>query len=800
MLSLKNLPIKIKLFMAYALVYVTIFLLSFSLLFFQVQKNLIHRIKEELSRSNQTITDMVETAATISIKNHLRAISEKNREILEHLYLSFQKKEITEAEAKAQATKILLSQSVGDTGYIYCINSNGVAVVHPRKGVLGNDFSQRKFIQAQVESKTGYLEYDWKNPEETQLRPKALYMDYFEPWDWIISVSSYKSEFTGLIGIDDFQDRIVGLRFGETGYSFIIDIYGNIVIHPELSGQILDTRDANGRPIVEEMIRKKSGFMTYDWKNPSDKGARQKFIAFDFIPVFNWIIASSSYTREVFSPLDKMQHTFIFTLIAALIITGIVTLILSSSITRPLVRIILYFEKGARGDLTVRMDEKRKDEIGKLSAGFNLFMNRLETYRQELITQIDSNKETQKELSRLRNYLENIINSMPSALIGVDSNLNVTQWNKKVEELTGVPMTRAIKRRLSSAFPRMVPLEKIIRESMKEKGIRQVLKAPLDLNDGTTRYEDITIYPLTADGIQGAVIRIDDITDKVKMEEALIQNEKMNSVGGLAAGMAHEINNPLAGVIQNAQVLSNRLTKDYIPGNIKAAKAAGLSMASLHQYMNDRKIPQMIRTILDSGARMTGIVENMLGFARKSDTASSHHPADLMDKSLELAATDFNLNKRYDFKSIRIKKEYQDDLPLIVCEQSKIQQVLFNILNNGAHAMTENTQNTNRPPEFILRIGREKTSGMVRIEIEDNGPGMDKTVSKRIFEPFFTTKSVGCGTGLGLSIAYFIITDTHNGTLEIESTPGKGSKFIICLPVTQKNQRTAMAKDSDGFA
>jgi len=119
-------------------------------------------------------------------------------------------------------------------------------------------------------------------------------------------------------------------------------------------------------------------------------------------------------------------------------------------------------------------------------------------------------------------------------------------------------------------------------------------------------------------------------------------------------------------------------------------------------------------------------------------------------------------------------------MPQVKCEASKIQQVIFNILKNGAQVMSESVEKK-KEPRFTLRLMPEED--MARIEIEDNGPGMDEATRKRVFEPFYTTKPVGAGTGLGLSVSYFIITENHGGTMEVESEPGKGAKFIIRLPL-----------------
>ncbi len=192
-----------------------------------------------------------------------------------------------------------------------------------------------------------------------------------------------------------------------------------------------------------------------------------------------------------------------------------------------------------------------------------------------------------------------------------------------------------------------------------------------------------------------------------------------------------------------------------------------------------RDILKMADAIKTTGSPMAEIIKNMLSFARKSDAqVSSHSMTKLLDKTIELAGTDFNLKKHYDFRNIKIKREYEKDLPLIPCEATKIQQVFLNIINNGAHAMQEaDTLN----PVFLLRVWFDKGIGMVCIEIEDNGSGMAKETQKRIFEPFFTTKPDGVGTGLGLSVSYFIITENHRGEIEVACEPDRGTKFTIRL-------------------
>ncbi len=398
-----------------------------------------------------------------------------------------------------------------------------------------------------------------------------------------------------------------------------------------------------------------------------------------------------------------------------------------------------------------------------------------------LLYDITERKDAENEVTHLRNYLSNVINSMPSILVGVDVEGKITQWNKTAVDRTNLCAEKVMGKHLSQVLPNLKPVFKKIEQSIKANKSVQT-KISYQTKESNSVVQEVTVYPLEADGVEGAVIRIDDISEKVRMQEMMIQSEKMLSIAGLAAGMAHEINNPLAGMMQTASVMSNRLIKKVdMPANNDAAEHAGTTVDAIKQFMDERDIPRMINAINESGKRAAIIVNNMLNFARKDDGGViASQINEIIRVSIELAETDYNMKKRYDFKKVSIDTEFGQNLPDLYCDQAQIQQVIFNLLRNSAQAMQEAQIES---PQVRIRTSFNSDNNKVLIELFDNGPGMAEEVRKRVFEPFFTTKPTGIGTGLGLSVSYYIIVEEHGGEMYLDSAPGAGTKFTIALPL-----------------
>lgn len=478
---------------------------------------------------------------------------------------------------------------------------------------------------------------------------------------------------------------------------------------------------------------------------------------------------------------QRARHILLFGILRNLILALLLSVIFYYILTRPLVTTAASLAairplQQSAGNISLPKGH-HKDEIGLL---VNTGNRVIDQYRLHIRQQ----EEAEAELNRLRNLLTNVVDSMPSSLICVDVEGMVIQWNHQASLLTGVATQEAIGRHLVSVFPILEQVMAQVRAAIR-KGASAHDRRLRSERQGEERLYDVTIYPLTTNGIDGAVIRVDDVTERVHIEEMMIHSEKMLSIGGLAAGMAHEINNPLAGILQNIQVIGNRLQKD-LPANRQAAEACGASIESIIRYLSERKVFDMMEQIRASGRRAAKIVDNMLSFSRKSD--HRYQPMDiqqLVEQSLELAVSDYSLEGPFSFREIEIVREYATPLPRVLCEGSQIQQVLLNLLKNGAQAMA-GLPGPARPPRFIIRLASR--DGNVRIEIEDNGPGIAPEVARRIFEPFYTTKPVGVGTGLGLSVSYFIVRENYAGELYVEEAPDGGARFVLSLPCKRETE------------
>ncbi|MCQ6257919.1 ATP-binding protein [Pseudomonas sp. Q11] len=496
-----------------------------------------------------------------------------------------------------------------------------------------------------------------------------------------------------------------------------------------------------------------------------------------------------------------------------LIFSVLLWLVIAQQIKRLITRPIHQLEELSRQvtreeNYSLRAARGNHDEIGSLAEAFNTMLSRIEAREQQLKRARDDSQaaydqaqglaeetrhtnrklelevqvrsKIEKKLTGFQNYLNSIIDSMPSALIALDEQLYVTQWNQEASALSGTRLDEALNQPIFLAFEPLKPYLPQLKQTVEQHTVAKIERVTWTKDDEARHYA-LTFYPLMGGAGRGVVIRIDDITQRLSLEEMMVQSEKMLSVGGLAAGMAHEINNPLGAILHNVQNIRRRLSPE-LPKNIEQAEQLNIELQRVNLYLQSREIPQLLDGIQQAGARAAKIVTHMLSFSRRStrQMAPCDLPA-LIDQAVEIAGNDFDLAIGFDFKGQAITRQFDPNLGPVPGTANELEQVLLNLLKNAAQAIHQR-QDDSEPGRIILRT--RLNPPWAEIQVEDNGIGMSENVRKRTFEPFFTTKEIGQGTGLGLSVSYFIITNNHKGQMEVQSAPGQGTCFTLRLPLT----------------
>ncbi len=360
-------------------------------------------------------------------------------------------------------------------------------------------------------------------------------------------------------------------------------------------------------------------------------------------------------------------------------------------------------------------------------------------------------EEKMVEFERLKEFNENIVESINVGILAVDLNGRIESWNAQMEAMYALSRAEALGQALRSVFP----LEFIdaIEEFSNEQGVHHLYKFPLTTRAGEQRTTNIAVAPLLSRDFVpvGRIILVDDITERVSLESQLAQADKLSSIGLLAAGVAHEINTPLAVISSYAQMLSK-------------------------QMRGDARLGPVLDKITQQSFRAAEIANGLLNFSRTSTT-------EFRDTNLNQVIRDTLSLLEHQFKTaqINVDLELAEELPPILGISGKLQQVFLNLLLNAKDAM---------PGGGTLRVATA-VNGQVQAIISDSGSGIAPEHLKRIYDPFFTTKSTPKpgdrrGTGLGLSVSYGIIQE-HAGKIHVESSVGAGTTFHLEFPLLRKS-------------
>ncbi len=354
------------------------------------------------------------------------------------------------------------------------------------------------------------------------------------------------------------------------------------------------------------------------------------------------------------------------------------------------------------------------------------------------------------EYERLKDFNENIVESINVGVLAVDLGDRIESWNSQMEVMYALPRSQALTRSLGEVFPQAFTEE--FYRVRKNPGIHNLYKFRLITPAGETRVLNIAIAPLVSRkfNVIGRIIIMDDITERMELESQLSQADKLSSIGLLAAGVAHEVNTPLAVISSYAQMLSKQLHGDTQRG-------------------------ALLEKITRQTFRASEIVNNLLNFSRTSGTEFSE--VDVNKIILETLAL---MEHQFKTSGIRVEDELTSHLPAIQGNPGRLQQVFLNLFLNAKDAMANGG---------TLKIST-MNGDAVSVVVSDTGAGIAQEHIQRIYDPFFTTKTAPQegqrkGTGLGLSVTYGIIQE-HAGKIRVESRPGEGTTFYLDFPLTRK--------------
>jgi PAS domain S-box-containing protein len=413
---------------------------------------------------------------------------------------------------------------------------------------------------------------------------------------------------------------------------------------------------------------------------------------------------------------------------------------LTLAITKPIKQLIEGVQSAAVGDFTKTIEVPSQYEFSQLAEAYNRMLS---------------------SLKKSEEHLRKVFYAADDAIMTTDREGRITLWSESSERMFGYGKDQIVGKALSTLHsPKMKPdFINAMQESAMKKG-RWQGEIVYSNSKGHSFDGWCVMTTLTEESGEtiGYLSVVRDTTEKKQMEMQLIQADKMASLGELAAGVAHEINNPLSGIISNAEFL-----QEEIPAE------------SEEQH-------EEIREIVDNSQRIKTIVQDLLNFSRQRDskTYTTLDISSVITSSLNLTEHQIQLDR------IKVVKEIGDALPPVRGSFNQIEQVFINLLSNARYALNQKYPDSHEDKTLLIRTEQVEESGQkyVRVEVYDRGIGIPEENVDKILNPFFTTKEQGQGTGLGLSISYNIIQE-HRGAMRFESKEGEYTKVTVDLPVDE---------------
>ncbi len=411
--------------------------------YYLIKSSILTNIKKELKQYTSFTNNYVATSINVTVRSYLKSVAESNRRELEYYYNEWQNGNMALEQAREEIVKITLEKKIGEKGYVYYLDTLGRVRLHPEFSWINKDLSELDWVKEKIGTREAFIELNWNDSITKNANEKLAYMTYFEPWDYIVVAMINKEDYYQLIDIKNVKEQISSIQLRETGYIYVMDTKGKLVIHPNMEGEnIFSKQDEDGHFFIQEMCDKKNGSITYPWREPNETEMRDKIAYYEYLPDMDWIIVSGVYTDKLYEPIEKLRIGLTFLIVIIMIIVTYLSIKIGKSIARPLIMLARKVEAFGEGDKLARSEVTGTDEVALVSITFNEmadnlieYQSRIEEYNQNLEKKVEERTLQLKESERV---LFNIIEFLPDAVLVIDAAGKVIAWNKGMENITGV--------------------------------------------------------------------------------------------------------------------------------------------------------------------------------------------------------------------------------------------------------------------------------------------------------------------------------------------------------------------------
>ena len=717
-------------------------------------------------------------------------------------------------DVPASAMNELLEQisdiKIGRSGFVFILDESGNYVLSENGEHDGDNF----FVTLDPEC-TSYLEdvldevdklqaddmYSfhcaWGDSNQLDQKMKYTVLLKFQPWNFIIGVASYYTDYKSKDLEERLQNELKYLmadrRIGKLGYIWAINSQGEYIVSKNMyrNGEnILEVRDANGEPFIRHIIEETKALPAgevymrhYPWKNIGDAEALDKISACVYVPEWDWIIGAGSYESEFLEGLSRVRQDILRTCLVALILGAIVTYLFASFISGPIIHLDQNCMMAAGGKLDVAISDsllQRKDEVGRLANSFDNMITNLK----EMFDRLDESKSN----------VQTMLDSMPIGIMVVTQDGLIRRINETMLSLARYDHADELVGQTSSHMLSL-PEEEV--SSSEDRVKIGTVEYVLHAKDTTAIPVLKSTVPIQIGGENLFLESLLDITERKnaeieqrRLEQELNRSQKLESIGTLAAGVAHEINTPIQFIGDNTRFVTDAFSQfmqvikqyqmirmDYEHGQDVAGGMKGIVELEEDADIDflQQEIPQALKQTQEGVERVARIVGAMKNFAHMGDEKKMASINDAIEPTLTIS--------RNEWKYVAdVKTELMPELPPVNCFIHDVKQVLLNLIVNASHTIGDALK-TRGEEKGLITVRTYEDDGYVIIAVSDTGMGIPEDKQERVFDPFFTTKTVGKGTGQGLSMAYQLIVEKHQGRLWFDSEVGKGTTFYIALPM-----------------